>query len=139
MLQPDVFPHVRWVSIGDGTREPGDIEDRAARYLIDQNVLLINADFRVFTDMIDHWARKLNLAPATREIVQEVVRSWFEQCLVETVIGVQSLKDEKEWSVDEIDKALSEEALTAAVMPRYHVNNCVKRELSLKLGKLQAA
>jgi len=31
----------------------------------------------------------------------------------------------------------SEEALTAAVMQRYHVNTNVKRELGSKLGKLQ--
>jgi hypothetical protein len=37
---------VDWVSIADGTRTPEDFEDKAARYLEDQNVLLINADFR---------------------------------------------------------------------------------------------
>ena len=71
--------------------------------------------------------------------VEKSVRDWFEQALVETVIGVQALKDSKEWSVEEIDKALSEEALTATVMSRYHVNNSVKRELGTKLGKLQVA
>lgn len=76
---------------------------------------------------------------AVSEIVQDAVRGWFEQALIETVIGVQALKDAKEWSVDDIEKALSEEALTSAVMQRYHVNNAVKRELGSKLGKLNAA
>ncbi len=59
--------------------------------------------------------------------------------LIETVIGVQALKDAKEWSIEDVEKALSEEALTATVMPRYHVHNAVKRELGSKLGKLQPA
>jgi hypothetical protein len=48
------------------------------------------------------------------------------------------LKDSKEWSVEDIKNALSEEGLTAAVVARYHVNNSVKRELGTRLGKLQA-
>ena len=45
----------------------------------------------------------------------------------------------KEWNADNIDKAVSEEALTLAVMPRYHVYISVKRELGSKLGKFDAA
>ena len=138
-VRPDVFPKRFWVSIKDRTRDPGDMEDRAARFWVEQNTLLINADFRVFVDMIDHWVIEYEDKPGVREVVEKSVRDWFEQALVETVIGVQALKDSKEWSVEEIDKALSEEALTATVMSRYHVNNSVKRELGTKLGKLQVA
>jgi len=53
---------------------------------------------------------------------------------VETVLGVQGLMSSKEWSQTDIDSALSEEALTTAVMQRYHVHLAVKRELSSKLG-----
>ena len=40
----------------------------------------------------------------------------------------------KEWTPDEIGRALSEEALTACVMQRYHVHLAVKRELGAKIG-----
>lgn len=136
-VQPDVFPRTKWVSVADGTREVGDIEDRAARYIPEENVLLINADFRVFTDLVDRWMREFGKA-GVREVVQEAVHGWFEQTLVETVIGVQALKGSKEWSLDALSTALSEEALTSAVMPRYHVNFAVKRELGSKLGKLES-
>ena len=136
-VRPDVFPKILWVSVKDGTREIGDLEDRAAQFLIEQNELLINADFRVFADMIDRWTEEYDGKPGVSEVVQDSVRSWFATELVETVIGVQALKDSKEWSVEDIERALSEEALTAAVMSRYHVNNQVKRELGTKLGKLQ--
>ncbi len=62
---------------------------------------------------------------------------WFEQALVETVIGVQALQNSREWTHQDIDQALSVEALTAAVMQRYHIHFAVKRELGVKLGSLK--
>ena len=67
-------------------------------------------------------------------MVRDSVRAWFEQALDETVLGVQGLANSKEWSQLDIEKARSEEALTAAVMQRYHVHFAVKRELGSKLG-----
>ena len=49
-------------------------------------------------------------------------------------MGVQGLVNSKEWTQEDIEKALSEEALTAAVMQRYHVHYAVRRELGSKLG-----
>jgi hypothetical protein len=136
-VQPDLFPSVNWISTKDGTRTPGYLEDRAARFLIEQNRLLINADFRVFTDMISKFTKDLGGNPALYEVVEDAVRGWFEQALIETVIGIQALRNSKEWSVAAVEAALSDEALTTAVMPRYHVHNSVKRELGSKLGKLE--
>ena len=135
-VQSDPFPEVQWVRLKDGTRELGMIEDRAAKYLSNQNTLLINADFRVFTDMVNKFLKDLGGNPALIDSVEDAVHNWFEQALVETIIGVQALRHAKEWSPENIDAALSEEALTAAVMQRYHVHNSVKRELGSKLGKL---
>lgn len=130
----DPFPRTSWVSIVDGTRETGVIEDRAAKFLADQNLLQINADFRVFTDMIDLFCKEYGESPGTRDLVQDAVRQWFEQAIVETVLGVQALRNSKEWSTADVDNALSEEALTAAVMQRYHVLFAVRRQLGSRLG-----
>jgi len=132
----DPFPDTRWISVIDGSRNSGDLEDRAAKYLKEQNLLLINADFRVFADMIEHYWIQLGKQPGTREAVQDVVRAWFEQAIVETILGLQALKNSKEWSAEDIEKSLSEEALTAVVMQRYHVNYAVRRELGARFGKL---
>ncbi len=137
--RPDPFPTQKWISVKDHTREPNDLEDRAAKFLSEQNLLLINADFRVFSDMVKRWHTDFGGNEAIRNTVEDVVRTWFEQALVETVVGVQALQGSKEWDQRAIQAALSEESLTAAVMQRYHVNNSIKRELGSKLGKLQAA
>ena len=76
---------------------------------------------------------------AVRETVTKAVRQWFQMTLVETVIGIQALQKSQTWNDAEIARATSEEALTAAVMPRYHVYNSVKRELGSKFGKTRGA
>jgi len=133
-VKPDPFPEVKWVTVKNGTREYGDIEDRAAKYHADQNLLLANADFRVFADMVAFFVKEFEQVPRIEDLARDAVRGWFEQALVEAVIGVQGLMNSKEWSPTEIDAALSEEALTTAVMQRYHVHFAVKRELASKVG-----
>lgn len=133
----DIDPEVTWISLDDGTRQPGDLEDRAAKFLADQNRILINADFRVFTDMIDRWHERYYEVPGARSHIEEVVREWFEQALMETVLGVQALRGSQEWTYENIAKAWGEEALTASVMQRYHIDNSVKRVLGARLGSLK--
>jgi hypothetical protein len=132
-LEPDVV----WVSVEDGTRDPTFLADRAAKYLPDQHLLQINGDFRAFTDMVDRWSKQY--PAAARDIIEDVVREWFEQAVIETVLGVVSLKGSQEWTDDNIAHGWSEEALTAAVMPRYHIDVAVRRTLGSKLGSLKQA
>lgn len=136
-VTPDLFPEVRWVTVRNGTRIYGDIEDRAAKFLADQNLLKINSDFRVFVDMVEFYTKEFGDKSGLTELIEDAIHSWFEQALVETVIGIQALKGSKEWTAQDLESALSEEALTAAVMQRYHVNFAVKRELGAKLGSLK--
>jgi Histidine kinase-, DNA gyrase B-, and HSP90-like ATPase len=141
-IAADPFPVVNWVSTENNTRTSDDgMEDKAANFLPDQNTLLINADFRVFRDMIARLSKERDAGrgPALRNVVEEIVHQWFEQALIETVIGVQQLRGSKEWGPDEIDKALSPEALTSAVMQRYHVYIACRREIGARFGKLSAA
>jgi len=138
----DPFPAVKWVSIENGGRTADDgMEDKAATYIRDQNTLLVNADFRVFIDMISRLLKEKESGPGPglQDVVKEIVHQWFEQSLVETVIGVQQLRGSKEWGPEEIDRALTPEALTSAVMQRYHVYIACRRELGARFGKLTAA
>jgi hypothetical protein len=138
----DPFPVVKWVSSKSGLRTEDDgMEDKAAKFVQNQNTLLVNADFRVFTDMVARLCKEKDtgLGPGLQGIVEEVVHQWFEQALVETVIGVLQMRGSKEWGPEEIERALSPEALTSAVMQRYHVYIACRRELGAKLGKFSAA
>jgi hypothetical protein len=101
---------------------------------------MINADFRVFADMIARLCKEKDFGPVAglHDAVEQIVHQWFEQALVETIIGIQQLRGSKEWGPDEISRSLSPEALTGAVMQRYHVYIACRRELGAKFGKLSA-
>lgn len=132
-------PTTKWISVEDGTRTAGDLEDRAARFLLGQNTLMINSDFRVFTDMIDRWAKNYQQVPGARASVEEVVHEWFEQQLLEAVMSAQALRNTGKWSMQELEKLWSEEALTVAVLPRWHIDQSIKRVLGQRLGSLRLA
>lgn len=135
---PPPLPRIKWLSENDDppSRAPEELDDRAAKYLSEVNMLQINADFRVFVNMVEHWCNEYDLE-SNNEVVVEVVREWFEQTLIETVIGCQQLQGDRRWSSNDLESVLSEVALTAAVMPRYHVANAIKRALGAKLGTLR--
>jgi hypothetical protein len=132
-----VEPTVQWVSAENGTRTPPDLEDRAAKYLPQQDLIMANADFRVFNDMVERWCLRYKYVPGAREVVKDVVQEWFEQQLIETVLGAQALRDARNWTFEDMQRLWSEEALTAAVLPRYHLEYAVKRALGAKLGTLK--
>lgn len=133
----DTMPLVKWISIKDGTRTADDLEDRAARFRAEQNLLLINGDFRVFTDMVDRWCEYYGNTAGAWGAAEDIVHEWFEQALVETVLGAQALAGSAYWSSGDLDKVWNEEGLTAAVLQRYHIDHNVKRALGTKLGSLK--
>lgn len=140
------FPQTQWytkapnVELGDARREEDDMENRFGKYVASQHLIMLNADFPPIQDDIlrftaDIRSKKPNLtAEAITTPVTQVVRRWYELLAVETVMGVQKLRGLPGWPQSVVEMALSEEALTAAAMHRYHTNFAVKRELgSMKL------
>jgi len=125
---------VKWITVRDETRTPPFLEDRAAKYLPEKNLLQINADFRVLPGHGRPVVRQVLGRTWRTPLVEDVVREWFEQALVETAIGLQALQGSQHWTVEHLKNAWSEEALTTAVMQRYHVDVNVKRTLGSKFG-----
>ena len=132
---PNPFPTVRWVRLADGTRSSGELEDRAAQYFERENTIKANADFQGFKDVADHFIKKYGKIDGVSEHVSSVVYEWFEQQLVETVAGSLSMKHRKHWNPDAFDKLISDEALTASVMSRFHLMRQIDRALHSKFGK----
>jgi hypothetical protein len=128
-------PDVKWLSQKDGTRSPPFLDNRAATFSPQQNLLQVNADFRVFVDMIDRWTAAYAQVPGAAKVVESVAREWFTQQLIEAVMSAMALKSTGKWSMDELEKLWTEEALTAAVLPRWHIDQNIKRSLGSKLGK----
>lgn len=130
-------PVVKWVSVKDGSRTEDFLEDRAAKFMPQANTIQANADFRVFTDMVARWQKSYAQYPAAEAVVESVVREWFQQQLVETVLGALALRKSGNWSEQEVEELWSESALTSAVLPRYHIDERIKRSLGSKIGTLK--
>lgn len=138
-VSPDKFPQLTWVSVEEGTRDKEEMEDRAAQYLPKDNMILANADFQGFKDVIEHFAEQYSEIDGAVIMVTDVVQEVFEQLLIETVTGAQSLKNRPKWRPEEFERAVSEEALTAAVMSRYFLLIHVKRQLGDRFKSIKLA
>ena len=136
-VDPKALPDidVAWVSVEDGTRTRPYLADRAAHYDQRHNRLAINADFRGYQDMLRRWLRRYGKVAGAGAYITDTVAQWFQQALTETVLGVLALRGSEYCAQDAVEAAVSEEALSGAVMQRYHLDATLRRELANKLGQ----
>lgn len=133
------LPQTIWVSVADGTRDPDDLVDRAARYIPTKNLIMINTDFAVFQNEIARWvdgAKAINKPVPTESIVQ-IVHKYVELALVDAVMGAMSLRYSQGWGTPAILAALSDEALTVVASARYWLNFGVSREIPSHFGTFE--
>jgi hypothetical protein len=52
-------------------------------------------------------------------------------------MGAMALRQSGQWTLDELKRLWDDESLTAAVLPRYHVDVAINRGLGSKLGTLK--
>jgi hypothetical protein len=133
-------PQVKWVSRTDGTREEGELDDLAAEIVGDTlsgDIIKANRDFRGYRDLVTFFAKEFNPggdAAIDRKIV-EYVEEWLEIQLIEAVMTVRNLINGRTWTPEDIDRALSPEALTTVMMVRFHIVERVKRSLSSDVSR----
>jgi hypothetical protein len=58
---------------------------------------------------------------------------------MEAVMSAKALRSTGKWSFEELERLWSEEALTSTVLPRWHIDQSVKRNLGQRLGTLKVA
>lgn len=141
---PSPIPRIVWLAknkILEGDEPLADnlSENRFAAYVKQpQDVIYLNADFPVIRDEVRRWQNAVRETVVTSALqaslqqVEIVVRSWAAVPVVETVLGVLGLRNLKNWTEEAVDIALSQEALSAVGVQRYHLNAAVKRELGSK-------
>jgi len=133
-------PDVKWVSVQNSTRSVGDdLEDRAAIYIAESNMIQANSDFRVFQDMIREVGSRYADSTEIALQIKDTVEEWFEQQLIEAVLGIQNLQGSPAWDTQTLEKAMSPEALTTAIMPRYNTFRMITRSLGARLGAAASA
>jgi hypothetical protein len=133
-------PDVKWISRSDGTRDEDELDDRAAEIsgeILTSNLIKANADFRGYLDIIKFFSREFNPGgdEAIERKIAEYVQEWVAVQLVEVVMTVRNLMNGRTWTRQEIEEALSPQALTAVALARFHLVERVKRSLSSDLAR----
>lgn len=120
----DPTPEVVWKTIENGSRNEGELEDRAAEYVAGKDILIINGDFRGYTDLRDQLIKEKGAGDVSREKSIEYFTSReYIFTLIEATMRTKLLNDNPNWSRSQIeDKCLSPEGLTEAVMSSYHLH-----------------
>jgi hypothetical protein len=119
-------PVYSWVT----EAEASHLESRAAHFVVERSFLEVNQDFSVFQELIDHGLRLVNpdRRDAHRAKIETVAKQLYLTQLVWTVMSAMaSFRHREGWRGDGFAKLVSDEALTAAVLPRVYLLNDMKR------------
>jgi hypothetical protein len=133
-------PTVTWVSKAEGTREDGELEDRAAEIVGDYftgDLVKANRDFRGYRDLIGFFSKEFNPGgdPVLERKIVEQVEEWVASQLIEVIMTVRNLANGRTWVMQDIAAALSPHALTSVTMARFHVVEKVRRSLGTEISK----
>ena len=131
VVQPDKFPELIWTDTSDSP----ELEDRAARYHDKDNKIMANTEFQGYLDVKEHFIKMYPDAENCEAIIAPIVKGVFAQQLIETIMGARSFQNRPKWNPTDFDNAVSPEALSSAVMSRYHIINQMKRDIHTQLGK----
>lgn len=129
--QPDPFPRVEWVHASPEENEA--LLDRAAEYIQTSNLILANKDFQGLRDLVEYFSKNYANMPEVVSVIEDEVKQSFEQALTECVAGALSFQNRPKWNPSDFEKAISPEALTTAVMPRYWMVTHIRRVLGSKI------
>jgi len=133
-VEADPYPEVKWVSLSEGTRDETEMIDRAARYHKNLNIVRANRDFSGFETVKQNFLDKYGkLNPNAPEIIINAIEEQFTMQLMEVVAGANQLEGRVHWTVEDCEKALSEEALTTAVSVRSNIIERANRVIKTKL------
>ncbi len=132
-------PATVWISMARGLRAKGELEGRAGDLpgeALKADVIRLNEDFEGFKSLFELFVAEVGASadPALAERVVDVVKEWLETQALEVVMGMRALAGSGVWSPQDLQTALSPEALTAAMMGRYLLAERVRRSLSAQFG-----
>lgn len=134
----DPMPKIVWDVSGD-TVPPG----RAATYTRASNTVTASPSYAGYLDLLEwsiHEAESRSVSEMKPEplhsIAEDEVQRWFEQALTEAVVVLRPMEHDPKWGPAALEKGLSDEGLTAAVMShRWHMMSSIKRGLAARLGR----
>lgn len=133
------FPDVVWVSMKDGTRPPGDLEDLAARMDPASGLLTINADFRGYTSLLEEMLDLFGGAsPGAPLVVEGKVRELYLQQVLDAILKACGLAGSGRWVDGRVEEELLAPAsLTLVLLAQHGLIGDLRKSLAQALGKLR--
>lgn len=138
---------VRWVSETDAAdlalveSDGLGLRDRAAALVgIDgqkATEIAANVDFRMYQSVLASLLNEFNVEGDDEKsaLITKTAREWFEQKLIETVIGIRMLENGGSWTPASLSAALDPRSLTAAfISDTFHTRAAIRQNLVKQLG-----
>ena len=133
--EDNLFPQVEWTS---EDRSP-QLAGKAAEYNELTNVVLANRDFKGFADLVQYFSDKYAGTSNLDQVIVNSTNEAIEQALMECVAGALSLRGKTNWTAQQVNVALSPEALTTALMQRYWMVSYVDQVIRQHLLQVRTA
>ena len=118
----ETLPAFEWLSLRDGTRSIGELEDLALRYDERNHRLQLNRDFRGFGPLFNRFLATYSHVPGAGELIEQTVREEIAYVAFETVQWALALSASSARSRDSRAQMLSPESLTVGLTPRLMVH-----------------
>jgi hypothetical protein len=115
------MPAFEWLSLRDGTRSIGELEDLALRYDEHHHRLQINRDFRGFAALFDPFLEGYRHVPGAHELIEQAVREELTFVAFETLQWALALSHSSARTGTARRVMLSPESLTIGLTPRLMV------------------
>jgi coenzyme F420-reducing hydrogenase beta subunit len=122
------------------TRESHGLRDRAAALIGDSprtaTEIAANLDFRLFRGVLDAMNSEFNPEgdDVKTSMISQVTKEWFEQKLIETVVGIRMLENSSTWTPESLSTALEPAALTAAfISDTYNTRKAIVSEIRSRI------
>lgn len=121
-------PKWNWVS----ESEASHLRCRAAHFEVERNFLEVNEDFSVFQELVEYGLSFIQ--PERRDPHRTRVEAFAKQLYLTQLVwsvmsAMASFRHREGWRGEGFDKLVSNEALTAAVLPRVYLLNDMKRHV----------
>jgi hypothetical protein len=127
--EPNLFPAVEWTT----EEQAKQLLGRAAEYLEFSNTILANQDFKGFVDLLTYFTQHFTVSEESLSAIRNAILEEAEQILMEAVAGMLSLRQTGYWDWGQFQAAVSREALTTAVMVRFHAVQTIEQKIMDKV------
>jgi len=121
-------PKWNWVS----ETEASHLKSRAAHFEVERNFLEVNQDFSVFQELLDYGLDLIepDRRDTYRPRLESIAKRLYLSQLVWTVMSaIASFRHREGWRGDGFERLVSDESLTAAVLPRVYLLIDMKRQV----------